>query len=462
MDIIANSILGDNTDGEDDMIDYTEEQLQENNNKLIKEITFNMSNFIDAYNPHKLIDAYTSSVVNIEEGMPDILILREKLFILLRHYSDLVISFKEKKFFVKKVTDELSLNLLLSYSMFYYLDAIHSKSKSYIGLDFEFTENKIALCQISFFPKRNFKYIFIYDPKILTDYQQELIIKMVFTSDIIKITHGSDSLDIPYIFEELFRLDSEKILKYTQNLVDTRFLCEYVKVVTNYSDKKCSIYDALLYFKAISKKKYNELMKNNDIMGPIQDVQWEIKKMGKAHLKYVVYDVLYLRKFLSSIFSFVEEKNTVLVRQLELIPPLTRFVFYERYEISDILTISKKMTDDINNYIVESIDKTKKNTMINIYNNVIDKVVIPSIELKVTKLLEINHFKKALSILFKRIIYSIITHRYVVYMNKNDRYTDKITYKEMLKQLMDLKLPELALLLEKFYDTTKVLIITFH
>ena len=44
-------------------------------------------------------------------------------------------------------------------------------------------------------------------------------------------------------------------------------------------------------------------------------------------------------------------------------------------------------------------------------------------------------------------------------MNKNDKFGDKITYKEILQQLIELKLPELALLLEKFYDTIKILIL---
>ena len=35
--------------------------------------------------------------------------------------------------------------------------------------DFEFNENKIALCQISFFPLRLMKYIFILDPKQLSE-----------------------------------------------------------------------------------------------------------------------------------------------------------------------------------------------------------------------------------------------------------------------------------------------------
>ena len=61
--------------------------------------------------------------------------------------------------------------------------------------------------------------------------------------------------------------------------------------------------------------------------------------------------------------------------------------------------------------------------------------------------------------MFKRIVYSILSHRYTIYMNKNDKFGDKITYKEILQQLIELKLPELALLLEKFYDTIKILIL---
>lgn len=453
MDNIVNIILNKKNENEN-----KEDENKEDENKFISNITLIMQNFIDSYNTLKQLDYYTSKIVKIKSGTPNILIIRETLYSLLIKHSNLTVKKKNNTYYIKKVDDDVSLNLLLAYSIFFFLDNIHSLKKLSIGFDFEFNENKIALCQVGFFPKRKNKYIFVFDPKTLNDYQRELVIKTMFTSNITKITHGSDSLDIPYIFQELFMGDSEKILRFTENMLDTRFLCEYVKIYSSSQDKKCSIYDALLYFKVISKKKYDELMKNNEIMGPIQDVKWNIKKMSSYHLKYAMYDVFYLKKFISKIYSTATMKNVALRNQLDIISTINRFVCFERFELSHILIISKKMTDDINNYIAESSDKSKRNTLITIYSTIIDKIMIPSLELKVTKLLEINNFKKALVTLFKRIVYSIITHKYTVYKNKTYRYDNKITWKEITNELLNLKLDKLVLLLEKFYDSAKSMI----
>ena len=96
MDIIANSILDRSNN---------EEQLENNNTKLINEITLTMTNFFDKYNPDKLIEAYISDIVPIDFGMPDILVIREKLLLLLKDYSDLMIKMKKNKFKIKKVSD---------------------------------------------------------------------------------------------------------------------------------------------------------------------------------------------------------------------------------------------------------------------------------------------------------------------------------------------------------------------
>jgi hypothetical protein len=80
--------------------------------------------------------------------------------------------------------------------------------------------------------------------------------------------------------------------------------------------------------------------------------------------------------------------------------------------------------------------------------------------MKVVNLLEINNFKKPLSLLFKRIIYSIITEKYEVYSNKKERFMEKITYKEIMKELLDLKLDKLVSFLAKFHDSAKVVLIS--
>jgi hypothetical protein len=86
----------------------------------------------------------------------------------------------------------------------------------------------------------------------------------------------------------------------------------------------------------------------------------------------------------------------------------------------------KNITDPVNNYIV--VNGNKKMTLINIYNEIIEKSIIPSIDLEIKKLLEINNFKKPLNLLFKLIVFSIATNKYEVYENKKDKFTKKIEY----------------------------------
>src|SRR5690606_30561562 len=98
------------------------------------------------------------------------------------------------------------IKLMILYMLFYHYDARSTENKKlYSGVDFEFNERRIALCQIAFFPRRINKFIWIFDPNSLDTQKTEYLIKYLFTSDwIYKIVHGSDSLDIPYLFQEMF------------------------------------------------------------------------------------------------------------------------------------------------------------------------------------------------------------------------------------------------------------------
>ena len=395
----------------------------------------------------------------------DVIDIKETFLKILRKNSDLKIPNKKKqKYYIKKVTDNITLKLLLTYAMFYYFDNIQKlKSGPYknlmIGLDFEFSENKIALCQIGFFPFKRFKYIFILDPKMLSEKKKLLFIQTMFTSSIYKITHGSESLDLPYIYEQLFENNKTYIFDFTKMMIDTRFLCEYFKIFFKSSDRKCSIYDALLHFNVINNTKFIELNKINDSMGPVQDVRWNIKKMSSYHLKYVLYDVLYLKEFVINVFKLSLEKNNSLYQQLKYISQINRFICYEKYDVSEILKETKMLVDPMNNYIVYPKFQENKKTMITIYGEVMEFIILPSIDMKITKLLDINNFKKPLILLFKRIIYGIILEKYQVYENKKDKVHSHIEYTNILKKLIDLKLERFSILIDNFIESVKVNII---
>lgn len=424
-----------------------------------------MTNFYDNQQLQSIqkIDSYVSTMVPIEETTPDILVIKERLIQLLKKKSSMKIKTKKHKYYIIKATDSNLINIFLVYSIFYHLDSSYiystnSTSKLSVGLDFEFDNsiNKVALCQIGFYPQRLHRFIFIIDPKMMTDYQQELMINTIFTSDLIRIVHGADGLDIPYIFEDLFMRDSNKILKFTNTMIDIRYLCEYYKICTKHEDKKCSLYDALLYFKVINKKTYNSLNRIHDIISPVQDIQWNIHKLSNYHLKYVLYDVIYLKDLVMNIYSMSKNITPPIYEQLRFITNITRFIAYEKYGISSMLNTNKLLIDSMNNYFIHNRDSK---TLIKIYNDVIQELTIPSLDMKISNLLEINGFKKTLTILFKKVIYFILTNKYTVYKTKKEKSYTKLLINNDISQLLDLKLEKLAILLERMNENAKTIII---
>lgn len=408
----------------------------ENNENILHSIYENIFEYITTYNHLNKIDNYESKKIDINKSPADILILREKVYELTQQLAHLHLDSKDEfkdeyqdKFCIIKVNTTEFIELFIAYACFFYLDSIHSDKSLYIGFDFEFNQRKIALCQIGFFTLRKYKYIFIYDPILLTSQQQNLLVKIIYTSPINRIMHGGDSLDIPYLYEDLFTHDRNKAFLFTKTMVDTRFLCEYFKFYTTEPNKKCSIYDALLFFKVITQKKYDDLNTINTSMGPIQDVNWNVKHMSSFHLKYAAYDVLFLKKFLFGIYKHAKEIDDNIYSQIKLIQYLTRFIYYEKYGISEILINSKLVIDHINNFIADN--HNNKHTLITIYNNTIMQMKVKKHNLKLSNLLGINFFKGNLTILFKKIVYSIILDKYTIYENKKTKYFKKIQLDDM-------------------------------
>jgi hypothetical protein len=444
MDILANKLL--NGPINDDVIHMTYQQ---------------MTKFINSYNSHIKIDHYTSKKVNVKSTKNNLLTIREVIYKIVRKASDLITDAQSEftkpitsKFCIMKVISPKHIELMLLYSIFYYLDATHAKATHVVGLDFEFNQRKIALCQVGFFPIRKYKYIFVCDPNMFSTEQKTMMIKTIFTSPLYRVLHGGDSLDIPYIFEELLISNHDDILHFTDTMVDTRFLCEYHKIFTKSENKKCSIYDALLYFNVINKKKYDELNQINDSMGPVQDVNWNVKKMSSFHLKYASYDVFFLRQYIYAIYEKAIQLNPTMYYHLKYIPQITRFIYYEKYGLSNILNMSKTIVDPINNYII-TLKTGNKTTLVAIYNDIIANLEIPSINMKIIDLLGINYFKTPLSLILKRIIYTAISENYVIYENKKDKLHTKLSFKEIYPTLDELNLGKLISFLERFYQECK-------
>ena len=445
---------------------------QNNQNKQNKQINkINKSydlvtTFFSTYNYPDKIKNYTYKLKSKSKSKSNKLnINREKIVKIIKKKSSLCVKGSDEftdgnynpkdKIYIIKVNSEQTIKLLIIYSIYYYLDSIHSNKKYYLGMDFEFNRGRtIALCQVGFFPSRIHKYIFMFDPNMLNPEQLTLIIKTLFISNLNRIVHGCDSLDIPYIYGTLLSGNKSHILLFTKTLYDTRFLCEYYKICAQ-DDKKCTIYDALLYFNTISNSKYILLNDINDGMGPSQDVNWNISKMSSFHMKYAAYDVLFLHKFFINIYFKAQNMGTHLYEQIQYIPQLTRYIFYEKYNILDIYEQSKILIDPVHNYIVYNKSNGKKITLISLYDSIIKNINIGQISMNIVNLLSINYFKSMLSVLFKRIVYSIAYKYFVIYENKKDVAKIKINIDQMYKTIDDYELGKVLLLLDMFYNESK-------
>ncbi len=278
----------------------------------------------------------------------------------------------------------------------YIINFIKLDGTKILGIDFEFNrinnERQIALCQINFensfessFESNKKSDIFLfYPPNIKTS----LLKKLLTTKNIIKILHGSESLDIPYLFNNIIK-DSQK--EFCNNLFDTRYMCEYYNSVNNL-ENKCKIYELLLNMKVITKKRYNELMNNDKKLGDIWKITIDVKNMSKELIEYCVNDVKYLpdlyRKF---------PKNDMYNK---IIPSIANINFILR---------NKKLTDENNlDQLFTNISKYNLSkyfehyTYIDVYITVFYWLMTID---HFYHLYSINYFKKILEVMIKNILY---------------------------------------------------------
>lgn len=288
---------------------------------------------------------------------------------------------KINNYYVNIVNSQRKKKMFLLHLIFYSFSAKLKKNNSNIGIDFEFNKGKIALCQVCLFAKKT-NYIWIFDPRDFNHSDEKnILINYMFAADKInKILHGADTLDVPFMYSWLN--NKKQIIKFTKNLYDTRFMCEYYKNFVKFTNNKCSIYDALLYFKVITQETYNMLENITKKMPPIWKTVWDVNKMDNATIKYALYDVYYLEGLFAHIIKVTDDINK------NVIPELTQLVYLHKANIFNHLSTMKKTIDSINN-----------ETMINIYNRTMEK-------LNVENLFNINYFKSSLTIIFKYIIYS--------------------------------------------------------
>ena len=201
-----------------------------------------------------------------------------------------------------------------------------------IGLDFEFKkvskDNKeIALMQINLENNTENAFIFIIYPPSLNNKGSRRLRKLLCNEKIIKIIHGGESLDIPYIFDDLLK-NKNKIKRFLCNLYDTKFLCEFYHYQHNIINK-CNIYNLLEELKIIDKKNIKHLTELENKIGEIYLVEFEINNLSTELVEYALYDVIYLPELIK---KFINTSDIY----KEIIRDMTGIIYYHKKKIKNL------------------------------------------------------------------------------------------------------------------------------
>ena len=293
---------------------------------------------------------------------------------------------------------------------------LHINETHYIGIDFEFnkiskTTRDVALMQINLENDTDIGYIFLLCPPKLTVSLNSLI-NLITQPHMIKILHGCESLDIPYLFNQLL-ITLDNINNFCNNFFDTKFICEYKnseKLINFKSLNKCSIYDVLLDDKIISQKQVDYLNKIDDDMGPIYLINIDVNNLDDNLTNYSLYDVLYLPELLK------KNINDLLNNEHLIISDILKIIFlYKRNIDTTFLKLELLINSINNNFIFESSISYNLNTLWVYYFDVITDIESVSI------LKNINFFKSFFKILSKYILYYNIYKKFIIYKSINNK-----------------------------------------
>jgi hypothetical protein len=201
-------------------------------------------------------------------------------------------------------------------------------------IDFEFNGKEIGLMQL-YITKINI--IFLLNPELLKPENKSILINKVFLSQHIKILHGSESNDIPYIFNKLLNKDPNKILLFINNFYDTRFICSLL------SFPRCNLYQALINCEIIKQDKLDFLKDIEKKLGKIWKIKWNPFTLNSNEKLYALYDVIFLSRL------FRKQKKLCKQQKLKInrlhyalrIVLLYRQNFLHYYEIKKIENIEE-------------------------------------------------------------------------------------------------------------------------
>ena len=315
---------------------------------------------------------------------------------------------------------KINFNIFRVYLLFYYTNIRLYKKKVYLGVDSEFNTKVVAMMQLNFEQPRLDLYtcslIFLFDPNQLSFKWKKLLTERILCNKKVnKILHGSDSLDIPYVYNDLLENDPIMIKNFNLSFIDTKFLCEYSYYSKDKQLGKCKINYLLLKEGVISQNKFDSLQKEEENMGPIYDIIININNISELLINYTLYDVLYLYHLTN--YYKTNYKDYYLINEI------TQLTFMQKRDIITIVPILE--INKINNYYI--ILKKNPIRLNDVFNNLLKNFKNELID----NLLKINYFKSTLLFIFKYELYFHLVKKFTIY----EKFSNKIKYNKHILNL---------------------------
>ena len=321
----------------------------------------------------------------------------------LKGSSEFYKNLNNKIYYILKVDNKEKEKYMINFfNKFIGNQMLNLNEKHYIGIDFEFNkiskgDRDIALMQINMEQDNNTGYIFVLYPPELSSKNLSILINLLTNKYIIKILHGSESLDIPYLFNQLL-ITKKNIDNFCSNFYDTKYLCEYKN-----TSKSCSIYNLLLDNQIITQTKVKEL----DSIGPVYLEYMDIHNLSNDILRYSLYDVIYLPELLKKYLI----KGKIYSK---IIPETSHIVFKYKRGIELEFIQLEKLINSLNVYFIYDNDNIiLLNDIWLFYYNIIYNKYLDNLK-------EIHYFKNFIEITTKLAVYSYLMKYYRVYQNKNN------------------------------------------
>ena len=294
-----------------------------------------------------------------------------------------------------------------------FISNTHLKNRS-LSMDFEFNKSKKGGKEIAIFQilleddeikkPSDVSNVFLFYPEYLKNSEKNILIQLLTTDNIIKILHGGESLDIPYLFNHLIK-DKKLIYLFCKNLYDTKYICEYNHLLKHTKDK-CKIYYFLKEMNVINSKQFDNLIENEKQMGPIWFIQLDIKNLSKHVILYSSFDVLYLKDLLNKFYK------TNMREEIEILSEISSLNFLYRIAHPELLNSLEQISDLNTDIVYENNSKVQFLDIFNLYYYWYDddKHIF-------TKIIEINFYKKFLQNFIKLIVYEKFTSNKLITNN---------------------------------------------